>query len=227
MTKAIIFDASSLISLAMNGLLPELENLKKVFGGKFIITKDVEREAIERPIKIPRFALEGLRLRELFRKGVLELPSAVGVNDEEINLETSRFENLANNIFSSNREKIELIHRGETSSLALSRILSERKIENVICIDERTTRMLVEKPENLKDLLERKMHVKVKLGKEEFRAFKGFKIIRSTELMYVAWKKNLVRLKDGRKVLEALMWALKFKGCAISDDEIKEIARLG
>ena len=38
--KAIIFDSSTLISLSMNGLLPELKGLKNVFNGSFIITSD-------------------------------------------------------------------------------------------------------------------------------------------------------------------------------------------
>jgi hypothetical protein len=226
MTKAIIFDASSLISMSMNGLLPELEALKKVFGGHFLIPKDVEYEAIERPIGITRFALEGLRLKELYKKGVLESPSVLGIDEREIALKTSEMEALANNMFSSSRGKIKLIHKGETACLALSRICDSKMIKNAICIDERTTRMLVEKPENLKDLLERKMHTKVKLGKREFGFFRDFRIIRSTEMIYIAWKKDLVRLKDGKKVLEALMWALRFKGCSISHEEIKEIVRI-
>ena len=52
MKKAIIFDSGTLISFSMNGLLPELRELKKIFNGKFLITKDVKREVIDKPIKI-------------------------------------------------------------------------------------------------------------------------------------------------------------------------------
>ena len=78
---------------------------------------------------------------------------------------------------------------------------------------------------NLKDLLERRMHTGVKLKKSDFKMFKGFKIIRSTELIYVAWKKGFINFK-GPKVLDALLWAMKSKGCAITEDEIEEIKRL-
>jgi hypothetical protein len=44
--------------------------------------------------------------------------------------------------------------------------------------------------------------------------------------MYVAWKKGIIPLKDGITVLDALLFALKFKGCAISGDEIKEIKKI-
>ena len=42
MNKALIFDSSSIISLAMNSLLPELRELKMIFDGDFIITDEVK-----------------------------------------------------------------------------------------------------------------------------------------------------------------------------------------
>jgi len=75
--KAIIFDASTLISFAMNGLFPELKELKKVFNGHFIIPKEVRHEVIDKPIKIKRFALEALRVKQLLADKVLEMPSAL------------------------------------------------------------------------------------------------------------------------------------------------------
>ena len=85
--------------------------------------------------------------------------------------------------------------------------------------------MLVEKPENLKELLEKKMHTNVKLKESNFKEFNGFKIIRSTELIYIAYKKGLINLR-GKEVLDALLYALKFKGCAISSEEIEEIKNI-
>ena len=38
-------------------------------------------------------------------------------------------------------------------------------------------------------------------------------------------QKGLVNLSDGN-VLDALLYAVKFKGCSISDDEIREIKKL-
>ena len=66
--KILIFDASPLISFAMNGLLPELKSLKETFEGKFIITKEVKYEIIDRPITIKRFELEALKLQELINE---------------------------------------------------------------------------------------------------------------------------------------------------------------
>ena len=48
-SKAIIFDSGTLISFSMNGVTEELEKLKGIFEGKFLITPDVKREVIDRP----------------------------------------------------------------------------------------------------------------------------------------------------------------------------------
>lgn len=224
--KAMIFDASSLITLAMNGLLPEFKELKKIFKGKFIITKEVKAEVIDKPIKIKKFELEALRIKELLDNKVLEMPSSLGINENEISKKTVEMMEIANKIFHGRGREIKLISSGETSCLALSRMLDEKKVKNVIVIDERTTRMLSEKPENLERLLQKKLHTKVDFKKENFKLFKEFKFIRSSELVYVMYKKGITRLKD-HVVLDALLYAVKFKGCAISGDEIREIKRLG
>lgn len=226
MDGVIIFDASTLISLSMNGLLDVLADLKKVFKGKFLITRLVKGEVIDRPIKTKRFELEALRVKKLLEDKVLEMPSSLGIKSEDVEAKTEQMIKIANSIFVSSKRDIQLIHNGEASCLALSRILLDKKIPHVIAIDERTTRMLSEKPENLKDLLQKKMNTQVRINKKEFKYFRGFRFIRSSELMYVAWKKGLVPLKDGGSVLDALLFAVKFKGCAISGDEIEEIKRI-
>jgi hypothetical protein len=219
--KVLIFDASSIITFAMNGLLPELKKLKEIFNGKFLIPNDVKEEIIDKPMKIKRFALEALKIQELFHEGVLEMPDCLKINENLISKKAQEFKDVANNLFEAKGNYLHLIDLGEASCLALSRLLDEKGINNVVVIDERTTRMFGEKPENLKDLLERKLHTKVFLKQKNFQIFEGFKFIRSAELIYVAYKKGIIGLKNN--VLEALLYAMKFKGCAISDEEIKEI----
>ena len=226
MEGAIIFDASTLISLSMNGLLGELRKLKEIFKGKFIITEEVKYEVIDRPINVKKFELEALRVKELLDNKIIEMPESLGINSEEIKSEKEKIMNVANKMFVGNQGEVKLIHSGEASCLALSRILLDKKIPHVIAIDERTTRMLSEKPEKLRELLEKKMHTKIKLAKSNFKYFRGFRFIRSSELMYVAWKKGLLEIKNGKKVLEAVLWAVKFKGCAISEEDINEIIRI-
>jgi len=226
MTKAILFDASTLISFSMNGILYILEELKKNFNGKFIITKEVKYEIIDRPLKIKRFKLEALKLNELLKKGVLEMPSVFGINEEEISKRTQKILDIANSMYQGGKGDIHILDLGEASCLELSKMLNDKKIPNVIATDERTTRMLAEKPENLKKLLQKKLHSKVSYNKEKAKHFRPIKIIRSTEIAYVAYKKGLTKLK-GKQALDALLFALKFKGCSISYDEIEEIERLG
>src|SRR3990172_1140016 len=224
--KAIIFDSGALISFSMNGITRIIRELKGIFNGKFLITSEVKRECIDVPIKIKKFELEALKIKKLLDDGVLEMPSAVGISDSEIEKEDNRFLTLANSTFNGRGRDIHILDHGEASCLALSKILTEKGIDNIIAVDERTTRLLVERPENLKKIFEERMNTKVTIKSENTKFFKGFRIIRSAELAYVAYKKNLVDLKDGALVLDALLYALKFKGAAISGEEIEEMKRM-
>ena len=223
--KAIIFDSSSIISLAMNGLLEELKKLKENFDGYFMITKEIKQEIIDDPLKTKRYELEALKVKELLDDNCLSLPEAFKIEDRDVTFKAIKMMEIANSMFATDGKKIHLIHQGEASCIALSRILDERKIKHVVTIDERTLRMLIEKPENLQHLLEKRMHTRINLKKGNFKEFGGFKIIRSSELMYVAYKKGLLRWK-AKEVLDAILYALRFKGCAISDEEIEETKAL-
>lgn len=226
--KILIFDSSTLISFAMNGLLDEIADLKSVFNGKFIITEEVKEEIIYKPMNIRRFKLEALQLKDLYDRKILESPESIGITKKEISKKTQEYLNTANSIFEGDfyneKRKVHLIDSGEASCLALAQLLKEKDSENeiVVATDERTTRMLCEKPENLKELLEKKLHVKIKINKEEYEHFKGFNFLRSTELIYVAYKKGLLNIKNS-ELLDAILYAMRSKGAAVSDEEIKEI----
>ena len=226
MTKAIIFDASSLIGFSMNGLLYIIEELKKNFNGHFIITKEVKYEVIDKPLKIKRFKLEALKITELLNKKVLEMPDALSIDEKIISKKTQEILDTANSMYRDKKGHIHLLDLGESSCLALAKALNEKKIENVLSVDERTTRMLCEKPDNLKKLLQKKLHTSINYDKTKAKTFQGFKIIRSVELIYLAYKKGLTKLK-GKQALDALLFALKFKGCSVSHEEIEQIEKLG
>ncbi len=225
-SKVIIFDSGGLISFSMNGITDIIKRLKEIFKGKFLITSEIKKEIIDVPMKIKKFELEALKLKQLLNEGVLEMPSSLGIKDSEITNQGNKILKIANSTFQGTKRAIHLLDMGETSCLALSRILIQKKIKNVIVVDERTTRMLVEKPENLKRILEKKIQTKISIKQDNLKFFRGFKIIRSAELVYVAYKKDLIKLK-GPMVLDALLYAVKFKGAAISRDEIEEIKRIG
>jgi predicted nucleic acid-binding protein len=222
MTKCIIFDAGPLINFAMNGILPILKDLKKEFNGKFIITNSVKKEIIDRPEKIKRFELEALKLNELFIDKIIELPVLTKEQQKQIERKTNEFMNLANSTFKAKGKNLHLIDKGEAEVLALATLMDK---ECVIAVDERTTRILCENPENLKKLLEKKLHTKIQAKKENYQFFENFKIIRSTELIYMANKKKLITIKDPR-AYEAMLYAVKFKGTSISENEIEQMKRI-
>ena len=95
----------------------------------------------------------------------------------------------------------------------------------MIGIDERTTRVLFEKPENLRELMANKLHRKINLNLNEIKNINNFRFIRSSELVYISYKKGFIKLND-KRALEALLYAAKYKGCAISWEEIEQLKRL-
>lgn len=223
--KIIIFDSSTIINLVMNGLLDEFRGLKAKFDGKFLITKEVNDEIVEKPMGIKRFKLEALKIKKLLDEKILEMPSAVGIDNKLVSKKTDEIIERANNIFIGRGRAIQIIHSGEASCFALSILLNEKNMENVISVDERTTRMLGEGPEKLSIFLERKLHTKIQVREENWDIFRKMKFVRSTELMYVAYKKGIVRLKN-HDVLDAILYALKMNGCSITDNEIREMERM-
>ncbi len=223
--KALIFDAGTLINLSMNGLLYLLEKLKKKCNCKFLITKDVKYEVVDRPIGIYRFELGALRVQNLIDTGVIELPSSTGISDEKINKKVKEMMEIANHAVEVGGKWVKIVSEGEISCLALSSELEEQGIETLIAIDERTTRMLSESPENMERTMSEKMHHKVNVNEEKLKAFSKFRFIRSPEIVFAAYKRGLVEL-EGKKVLEALLYATKFKGASISFEEIDILKKL-
>ena len=215
----LVFDSSSIISLATNNLLETLRELKKQFKGDFVIPDIVKKELIETPLKGKKYKLGAIVIQDLVNDGILKISKC----EKELYLL-----DLTNKIFVNKGEEIKIIQAGETGTLLLS------DENNIAVIDERTTRMLIEDPLNLRQLLENKLHSKVHINHENLNKFKeqtkNIKIIRSTELMTVAFEKGLFNdlfTKNLKKeFLDGLLWGLKLRGCAISSDEINQILKL-
>lgn len=219
--KILLLDAGPIISLAMNGLLPILERLKQKSNIELIITPDVKKEVIDRPLLIKKYEFEGLRVKDLLERGVIKLSSEF-VNSNLLEKETNKILDIANSTFYA-KENINLIQRGEASCLAFSNLCN---CDNVIAIDERTTRMLVESPESLRKIMESKLHLKININQKNLNQLKNFRFIRSTEIAYVAYKKGLFEYKADKNLLDAILYAIKFSGVAISGREIEEMKSL-
>ncbi len=218
--KALIFDTSSIISLAMNNLLGILPKLKESSGAEFFITPHVRKEAVETPLKIKRFELEALMIQDLLEKGTLEVFSS-----KHLESKTQEVLQNANSAYSSKGQKIRLIHVGEASCFALAEIMKD--YQTALVIDERTSRILAEKPENLRELLEKKLHREVDFSESKTTHFEGFNVIRSAELCLIAFKKGYIQLPaPPEKVVDALLFGVKLNGCSISSEEIEEAKRL-
>jgi len=219
--KALILDSSSIITLALNNLLGVLELLKKSFGGKFLITPKIKEEIIDNPLKQKRFELEALLISTLLKKGVIEVSAPAGLEKEIKNIM-----GMANNAFIADGETINILHEGESSCFALANLLKE-EYQICIAIDERTARLLCENPENLKKIFDSKLHTKVSIDRSKTAYFSGLSIIRSAELLFVAYKKGLIDLPaSNQQAIDALLYAAKFKGCSISFEEIERAKKI-
>jgi len=213
--KALIFDSSTIITLALNNMLDVLQQLKKSFDGNFLITPPVKREIIDAPLNQKRFELEALQISNLLEKGIVEVS-----DPENLEKETDNAMRMGNSVFEANNEKIKILHEGESSCFALAKLLS-KDYEIFLAIDERTARMLSEKPDNLRKLFEKKLHAEVLADRSKFSYFENFNIIRSSEILFSAYKKGFIELPANPEiVVDALLFASKFKGCSISYEEI-------
>ncbi|MBR9706607.1 hypothetical protein GOV14_06235 [Candidatus Pacearchaeota archaeon] len=220
--RYIIFDAGPLINFSMNGLLPLLERLKENFPGEFLITKEVKEEIIDHPSKIKRFELGALRLRDLFNRGIIKHAELTPEQVSQLKKKRDEILNISNTMFRAKKRNIHILDKGEAAAFALEFVLKD---ESVLAIDERTARMLVENPESARQILENKLHTKVTGNKKNYNYFDGFKVIRSSELIYIANKLNLIQLKDP-KAYRAMLYGIKYKGCSVSMEEIKQLIKL-
>src|SRR3989338_3793840 len=96
--KVLILDSGILINLAMNGLLYILEDLKKDFNGKFIITKQVKYETVDNPLNVQKFELDALEIKNLLDNKTIELPDALYVPEPLLNRKTAELMNIANHL---------------------------------------------------------------------------------------------------------------------------------
>jgi hypothetical protein len=224
--RYLIFDAGPLINFSMNGLLDSLEKLKQNFKGEFLITKEVKKEIIDHPKTVKRFELGAIRLEQLYNKGVFKLADINPEEVDELRRLRDNFMQKANSMFKTKKRDVHLLDKGECAALALSTILKRKtKQDAPLVIDERTTRIICENPGNLKKLMEKKLHTSIKANVASYDLFKGFKIIRSTELAYIIHKKGLFKL-DHPKAFEAIVYGLKFKGCSISEKEVQALGKM-
>ncbi|HLC37027.1 MAG TPA: hypothetical protein VJK05_05480 [archaeon] len=214
----LVFDSSTIISISESCLIKILKNLTNTAGFEFIIPASVEEESVTKPMGINRFKLSAIRIKDGIDEGWIKVwPQSHDIEDEMQSLQE-----LANNIFWLDNKPIEILHRGEAETLAL---INKTDAE-ILIIDERTTRLLIENPKSLKSFIEKKHMESVSMDSSMLNGFKKkishIEIMRSTELMALAFEKGLFEeeLGSGKQALEASLFALKYNGCAVSVEEI-------
>ncbi|HLC52606.1 MAG TPA: hypothetical protein VJI98_05150 [Candidatus Nanoarchaeia archaeon] len=220
--KSLFFDSGPIITLVMSRLDWILPELKKRFGGEFYITPAVKRELIDRPINIRRFEFEALQVMKLLREGVLKIYQDVPQQ------EVKSLISLANSSFSARGKTIDIIQQGELES-----VVAALKTNSKVVIDERTLRLLIENSKAVEGLLEKRFKEDMIPDKEKIKQFNSItisvEIIRSIELVGVAYQLGLLdgyipKRKYGENVLvDAILWATKYNGCAVTPHEIEEI----
>lgn len=223
--KSIIFDTGPIISLTTNNMLWLLDPLRRNFGGKFCISKSVKKELVDKPLSSKIFQYEAMQVLELLGKSTLEV-----VGNDIVLRKTKHLLDLANSCFKAKGNWIQLVHFADMEVLSLALFLNAE----VVVFDERTTRLLVEDPVQLKELLEQRLHTEIYVDRmrlEEFRKItKGLQVVRSAELVSVAFELGLFdeflsSLPDvpHQTLLESALCGTKLAGCSISPQEIQEM----
>ncbi|MBI2137659.1 hypothetical protein HYU12_04015 [Candidatus Woesearchaeota archaeon] len=225
--KALVFDSGPLISMTMNNLLWLLEPLKGIFKGEFYIPESVKSELVDDAFDTKKFKFEALQVEELLSRGVVKV-----LADRITKPQTIELLQLANSCFSVKGRPLNIVHYGEIASVAAASHLDA----SALVLDERITRELIEHPQHLAKIIEKKLHTRVDSSQvmiDNFRRLtKDTGILRSAELAAIAFEKRLLEryatsyFENPREaVLESVLWGLKMDGCAINERGIKAILK--
>jgi predicted nucleic acid-binding protein len=225
--KSLIFDTGPMISLATNSLLWILEPLRKKFGGEFYITPGVKKELIDVPIASKKFKFEALQVLSHMKKGTIKL-----TDTKQIRTTAAKFMSLVNESFQARGSWLKIIHLGEVEAVAAAIHLNAQ----AIVVDERTLRLVIEDPEGLKRMLEKKLHTKIRVNQKNLieiaKMTKRMKLIRSIELGIIAYELGLLddllpSLPNPKKeLLQGMLWGMKIRGAAISQMELDTLVDL-
>jgi predicted nucleic acid-binding protein len=217
MRKRIICDSSSLISMSMNCMLPLVVELSE--AADFVISQSVYDEIITNPKRLGHHVMGPLNFSALVKSGVLRVERADEGKAKDIL-------NLSNTTYYAHHQPLTIIQKGEAEALALAHGGA------TLLIDERTLRFLIESPAQLLGLLQFRLRKGITMNSERARIFqshyKGIPIIRSSEIVAVAYEKGILGKYfegSGREVLSACLYSLKSKGCSLSNSDIEDYLR--
>ncbi|NCP71990.1 hypothetical protein GW835_01180 [archaeon] len=215
----IVFDSGVIISFSETCFIPLFKDLKENLGN-FIITKNVKFECIDKVRNVMRFKLSSTRIEEEISSHIFD----VYQSDKALDETTNKIMYLTNNMFYVRGNPIKIIQIGEAESLALLGLTDA----SYLAVDERTTRMIIEQPHALLEIFKRKYKTsKVSIDEQKYIKFMeiigNVNVIRSVDFLVYAYRKGLLAsvFKD-KNNLKGALYALKFKGCSVSFEEINE-----
>lgn len=215
----IVFDSGVIISFSETCFISLLKDLKESIG-EFIVTKNVKYECIDKVKNVMRFKLSSVRIEGEISHQVF----SVYQSDKKLDEATNKIMYLTNNMFYVRGRPMKIIQIGEAESLALLAITDA----SFLAVDERTTRMLIEEPHALLEIFKRKYKTsQISLDEKKYLKFReiigNVNSLRSVDLFVYAYKKKLLSSQfDDKENLKAALYALKFKGCSVSFEEINE-----
>lgn len=222
--KTILLDSGPIISLTTSNVLWIIEELSK--KAKLAITIGVKRELVDRPLETRRFKFEALQVQNLIDKKIIAV-----IDDPEVIKKAQEISNLANNILSAHGQNIKIVQQGEMETLAAAILYKA----DAIAVDERITRTLLENPEGLHQLMEKRLHMQLKHNQQALHEFqettRHVTVIRSIEIVTIAYEQGLlnkyvVSIPNARReLLESILWSVKLNGCSVTDDEIDTIVK--
>jgi len=222
--KSIVLDSGPVISLTTSNLLNLLDIYTKKYGFEFIITPFVKNELVDEPLTTKRFEYEALLVMNEIKKKNL----TIAKQTKELSNKTKELLHIANSIILVNGNPISIIHSAEIEVIAYCLL---NKI-GLVCIDERSMRLLIEDADLLAKIIGKRLHKKTSIDKAKAEQFKeitkDIKIIRSSELVIKAFEHKLLDLDINVKkseILKAMLWSLKLHGCTISEKEINQIIK--
>ncbi|MCX6767710.1 MAG: hypothetical protein NTY90_03205 [Candidatus Micrarchaeota archaeon] len=219
----IVCDSSSLISLADTCNIDALAFLKQKAGAEFVITPGVREEIIGAPMKIKALEYSAIRIRKALEE------SAIAVADApNLAAKTSEILGAANRLYLVGGKPLPVLHEGEAQSLALLSIARA----NALLVDEKTTRLIVEDPAKLKEMIEGEYVEKLALDLEAHKKFLALipptAIMRSAEVLALAAHRGYFKTfgKHEEEAFHASVYALRAAGCSLAQDELEQYGEI-
>jgi len=215
-------DSSSLISLGDSCVIDMMYFLHDNHGVRFMVPPSVIDESINNPLKkeIKEYYASVRRIEKLKDDKIIE------VTEPEPD-ETNKILDMTNHLLFVQWKPLHLVHYGESEVLAAAR----HNKDNMILMDERTTRMLIESPFVLKTHMEKEFRINIMIERNNMINFsnltKGMEVIRSSEIAVIAYEHGYFDNfgPKKKKAIEAILYELKYSGCAIHMSEIAEYVK--